>query len=142
MRRVNVYNRKDGRWEGRISRGKRTDGSQYILARTREDVIAKTAEIRCNEQSTGKCCKTVDALFKEWFRSVQHLVKEFTSANYTMKVKKHILPIFGEKQVSLIVTDDIYAFMSHKQIRIGKLCALQWWDIGLKKCILTVRKTM
>lgn len=46
MRRVNVYNRKDGRWEGRISRGKRTDGSQYILARTREDVIAKTAEIR------------------------------------------------------------------------------------------------
>lgn len=82
--------------EGRISRGKRKDGKrkyQYILARTREDVIDKMAEIRRNEQPTGKCHKTMDALFNEWFRSVQHLVKESTSANYAMKAEKHILPI-------------------------------------------------
>ena len=98
MKRVNVYHRKDGRWEGRISRGKSKDGKrkyQYILARTREDVIDKMAEIRRNEQPTGKCHKTVDALFNEWFRSVQHLVKESTSANYAMKAEKQILPIFG-----------------------------------------------
>lgn len=118
MERVNVYHRKDGRWEGRISRGKRKDGKrkyQYILARTREDVIDKMAEIRRNEQPTGKCHKTVDALFNEWFRSVQHLVKESTSANYAMKAEKHILPIFGNKSVSSIVSDDIYAFISQKQ---------------------------
>lgn len=28
MERVNVYHRKDGRWESRISRGKRKDGKQ------------------------------------------------------------------------------------------------------------------
>ena len=63
MERINVYHRKDGRWEGRISRGKRKDGRrkyQYILARTREDVIEKMAEIRRNEQPTGKCHKTVE----------------------------------------------------------------------------------
>ena len=27
-------------------------------------------------------------------------------------------------------------------IRIGELCTLQWKDIDLEKCILTVRKTM
>ncbi|MBR6617440.1 MAG: hypothetical protein IKL00_06160 [Oscillospiraceae bacterium] len=73
------------------------------------------AEIRRNEQPTGKCHKTVDALFNEWFRSVQHLVKESTSANYAMKAEKHILPIFGNKSVSSIVSDDIYAFISQKQ---------------------------
>ena len=118
MRRVNVYHRKDGRWEGRIPRGKRKDGKrryQYILARTREDVIDKMAEIRRNEQPTEKCHKTVDALYNEWFRSVQHLVKESTSANYAMKAEKHILPTFGNKPVSSIVSDDIYAFISQKQ---------------------------
>jgi len=118
MERVNVYHRKDGRWEGRISRGKRRDGKrkyQYILARTREDVVEKMAEIRRNEQPTGKCHKTVDALFNEWFRSVQHLVKESTSANYAMKAEKHILPIFGNKLISSIAPDDIYAFISQKQ---------------------------
>ena len=118
MERVNVYHRKDGRWEGRISRGKRKDGRrkyQYILVRTREDVIDKMAEIRRNEQPTGKFHKTVDAFFNEWFRSVQHLVKESTSANYAMKTEKHILPIFGNKLVSSIAPDDIYAFISQKQ---------------------------
>ena len=44
MQRVNVYHRKDGRWEGRISRGKRSDGKRlfrYIFARTREDLVKK-----------------------------------------------------------------------------------------------------
>lgn len=70
MKRVNVYYRKDGRWEGRIPRGKRKDGKrkyQYVFAKTREDVVDKIAEIRRNEQNSGKCHKTVEALFDEWF---------------------------------------------------------------------------
>lgn len=118
MKRMNVYHRKDGRWEGRISRGKRKDGKrkfQYILARTKEEVVEKMAEILRKEQPTGKCCKTVSALFDEWFRSVQHMVKESTAANYAMKADKHILPTFGEKAVSDIVQDDIYSFIAKKQ---------------------------
>lgn len=133
MERVNVYHRKDGRWEGRIPRGKRKDGKrkyQYILARTRADVIDKMAEISRNEQPTGKCHKTVDALFNEWFRSVQHLVKESTSANYVMKAEKHILPIFGNKLVSSIAPNETL------QYHLG--AAHGTWD--RKQCALpTVR---
>ena len=59
MKRVNVYHRKDDKRK-----------YQYILARTREDIIEKMSEIRRNEQPTGKCHKSVNALFNEWFRSV------------------------------------------------------------------------
>ena len=49
MKGINVYYRKDGRWEGRISRGKRKDGKrkfQYIFARTKEEVIDRMTSIR------------------------------------------------------------------------------------------------
>lgn len=48
-------------------------------------------------------------------RQTQGRQKESTSANYAMKAEKHILPIFGNKAVSSIVPDDIYAFISLKQ---------------------------
>ena len=118
MKGINVYYRKDGRWEGRISRGKRKDGKrkfQYIFARTKEEVIDRMTSIRRSEQPTDKCCKTVSVIYGEWFRSVQHMVKESTAANYAMKADKHILPAFGEKAVSDIVQDDIYAFIAKKQ---------------------------
>ena len=118
MKGINVYYRKDGRWEGRISRGKRKDGKrkfQYIFARTKEEVIDRMTSIRRSEQPTDKCCKTVSVIYGEWFRSVQHMVKESTAANYAMKADKHILPAFVEKAVSDIVQDDIYAFIAKKQ---------------------------
>lgn len=34
------------------------------------------------------------------------------------------------------------AFCLTTGLRIGEFCALQWEDIDLKKCILTVRKTI
>ncbi len=118
MEKLNIYHRKDGRWEGRISRGKRKDGKrkyQYILARTKEEVVTRMAEIRKSEQPTGVCGSSITALWNEWFRSIQHLVKESTAANYLMKAQKHILPVFGEKSVNSIKSDDIYAFISQKQ---------------------------
>lgn len=118
MKRYNVYHRRDGRWEGRISRGKRENGKrkyQYVLARTKEAAIKKMEEIRENERSKTICSKSISSLYSEWFRSIQHKVKESTAANYTMKAKKHILPSFGKKSVDSIVQDDIYSFIEQKQ---------------------------
>ena len=106
MNRMNIYHRRDGRWEGRISRGKTEEGKrkfQYILARTKEEVIQKITEIRKNEQQNEKCSQTVAEIFSEWKRSIQYRVKESTAANYTMKAEKHILPIFGDKAIIRII---------------------------------------
>jgi integrase len=72
-------------------------------------------DIRQSEQPKGQCTKTVSVLFSEWYRSIQHRVKESTIANYTMKAQKHILPNFGNKSVDSIVQSDIYSFIEAKQ---------------------------
>ncbi len=118
MERMNVYHRRDGRWEGRISRGKKKNGKrkfQYILARTKEQVVERMAEIRKKEQQHNECSKTVAEIFGEWHRSIRHRVKESTAANYSMKAEKHILPAFGRMVVTSLASDDIYTFIENKQ---------------------------
>ena len=115
---MNVFKRSDGRYEGRIPRGKKQNGKrkfQYILARTKEEVVSRINDIRRNEECHDRCSKTTTIVFNEWFKSIQYQVKESTQANYKMKADKHILPYFGEKSIDSIVQDDIYAFIADRR---------------------------
>ena len=115
---MNIYHRKDGRWEGRVSRGKKKNGKrkfQYILARTKEDVVAKIKEICLKEQPNESCCKELSVVYNEWYKSMNHCVKESTAANYKMKAEKHILPHFGQIPIDSIVQDDIYEFIEDRR---------------------------
>ena len=90
MERYNIYYRRDGRYEGRISRGKNKNGKrkyQYFFGKTRVEVEKKISEARQNEKSQGYCIKTMSVLFYEWYQSIQHRVKESTAANYLMNVQ-------------------------------------------------------
>ena len=73
MAKYNVYHRKDGRWEGRISRGRCEDGKrkyQYIFARSKCEVLRKIDIILGNEQNI-KCTKSFCEIFTEWSNSVR-----------------------------------------------------------------------
>ena len=115
---MNLYLRKDGRYESRIPNGKKSDGKRsfiYVLARTKEKCIERVQDIRQNMTPSKSCKLTFNELYEEWFRSIQHRVKESTAANYSMKASKHILPFLGKISVSSVTTDDIYSFISEKQ---------------------------
>ena len=108
---MNLYCRKDGRWEGRIPRGKKKNGKrkfQYIISRNKEDVISRINMIRQSEQNYQSCYKTLDAIFYEWFNTVKYHIKESTASNYRMKAEKHILPSFGEKLIDSLNLADSY----------------------------------
>lgn len=118
MSSTNAYHRKDGRWEGRIPRGKGDDGKrkfQYIFARTKQELLRKMEEICLINRPSASCQKTLHTIFSEWFGCAKHRIKESTAANYKMKADRHILPVFGEKPISSITRDDIYAFIADKQ---------------------------
>lgn len=86
---MNIYQRRDGRFEGRISCGKCSNGTrrfQYFFGKTKEDVREK-----------DNCSLTVTQLFSEWHKSIKHKVKESTAANCYLKANKHILPALGNK---------------------------------------------
>jgi len=115
---MNLYYRKDGRWEGRISRGKKKNGKrkfQYIISKNKEDVISRINMIRQSEQNYQSCYKTLDTVFYEWFNTVKYHIKESTASNYRMKAEKHILPSFGEKLIDSITQKDIYNFIDQKR---------------------------
>lgn len=117
MKGFNVYLRKDGRWEGRISTGKKENGNRsfrYIFAKTQDEVIKKIKEIRMQELISEECDKLFSEIYEEWLRSIRYKIKESTIANYVMKAQKHLLPIFGDKSIDSISQDDIYAFMDKK----------------------------
>ena len=115
---MNLYLRKDGRYESRIPNGKKSDGKKaflYVFARTKEQCIERVKAIFRQNRPNGYCDLTVAELYNEWHHSILHRVKESTAANYTMKADKHILPSFGEKTISSISTNQIYDFIAEKQ---------------------------
>lgn len=117
MERFNIYKRRDGRWEGRIAKGKNRNGTrqfQYFFGKTREETQKKMAEIRRKSQN-GCCFLSITQLFNEWMRSIKHKVKESTAANYFLKAQKHILPAFGKMQADALESADVYSFIELKQ---------------------------
>ncbi len=117
MRRYNIYHRKDGRFEGRLSKGKKRNGHrrfQYFFGKTRGEVEEKIDAYRLETAPKSDCTLTLKELFEEWFSSVQYRIKESTAANYRMKANKHILPKFGGFRISKLGSAEINAFVKSK----------------------------
>lgn len=117
MKRGTTYQRKDGRWECRVSmgsvNGKRLYKSFYGI--TAQEAEYKMMISMQTEHSQAFLTEmTVRELAAEWFYVTKNRIKESTAANYRMKLDKHILPAFGEKNCSMLTAKDIYAFIERK----------------------------
>ncbi|HQM00228.1 MAG TPA: site-specific integrase [Ruminococcus flavefaciens] len=127
---INVYHRKDGRWEGRIRKSEEKCSKRmyrYIYGKTKESVISMLQEIYHKEKTFHICDKILSQIFEEWFTNVKQKVKISTACNYLMKAKKHILPEFGEKTISSIQKDSLYSFI--KTLQSKKLSSRYIRDI-------------
>lgn len=122
MNKLNIYKRKDGRYEGRCYIGKDEKGRRKyksFYGRSADEVSRKYE----------KSLKTVDdlptfdvlteltvrELFKEWLNVLSHRVKESTLSNYRMKADKHILPAFGDFSFKNLDKRSIYLFIDSKK---------------------------
>lgn len=99
---TNVYQRKDGRFEGRITVGRIGGKRQYkaFFGRTPDDVITKMTNYRERIVETAAVCKTFSEVSDEWFKSISIRVKDSTLANYVLKAEKHILPVFANDDIT------------------------------------------
>lgn len=85
---MNLYLRKDGRYESRVPNGKKTDEKRaflYVLARTKEQCIERVQAIHRQHRPQGYCTLTVAKLFSEWYRSIIYysIIKEKSIAKST-----------------------------------------------------------
>ena len=112
-----TYQRRDGRWECRVSlgsvNGKRKYRS-YYGSTEQEAEYKMMLDYQTVQHQAAVTEMTVRELSSEWMYVTRNRIKESTAANYRMKLDKHILPAFGERNIAVLAAKDIYAFIESK----------------------------
>ena len=118
MNNLNIYSRKDGRYEGRVYLGKDENGKRRYKSyygATAEEVLRKHELAQFSVVPNIPASKmTIATLAAEWLLSVQNRVKESTLANYRLKLKKHVIPSFGAMNCWAVGSREIYGFINKK----------------------------
>jgi len=114
----NIYLRKDGRYEARLSLGKNDNGKRKyrsFYGATREEAELKlmaSQGIPSNEYAITEM--TVKELTFDYLNVIKPRLKESSEANYIMKANKHIIPAFGTIKCSLLKAKSIVNFIDNK----------------------------
>ena len=114
---TNVYQRKDCRFEGRITVGRIGGKRQYkaFFGRTPDDVITKMNDYRERIVETAAICKTFSEVFDEWFQSISIRVKDSTLANYVLKAEKYILSVYANDDITDIKQSNLCCLARRNQ---------------------------
>ena len=123
----NIYKRKDGRFEGRVHVGYRTDGSKKyksVYGRTLSEVKDKMSQLYSvkSEKATSMLKLTVRETAEEWLNAARLRVKESSFANYTNIVNKHILPVLGGAYIASLTTSKINEFIMRRTMSMTMRC--------------------
>ncbi|MCM1227987.1 MAG: site-specific integrase [Clostridium sp.] len=115
---LNIYHRRDGRWEGRCKDGFHENGkAKYhsVYAATYSAVREKLLILYSSmEQPMSVCSMTVKQIFMEWLDVKRLTVKESTIENYLFKANKYLLTAFGNIKFNELSVNLVYKFIQDK----------------------------
>lgn len=135
---INIYKRKDGRWEGRYIQGRKISGDAkygYVYGHSYSECREKlkAAEVQNKSSPKCKCTLTVKELFSLLLRDRAGEVKESTLARYRFLINRHILPSLGDIPANHLTADRLQMFLDEKRrsggLRGGGLSAKSVRDI-------------
>lgn len=114
----NIHKRKDGRWEARYKKGKKSDGKTLygsIYGKTyrevKEKVKNRTTEKECEIR---KVAITFQDVYKQWLKNNEMKQKKATQYRYAYLIEKHLLPAFGKQDIKEMSALKINAFLQEK----------------------------
>ena len=118
---VNIYKRKDGRWEGRYKKGVAPDGKTVYgscYAKTYRDVKEKLEKCKLQTFLNKKNTKPVSLkpfgmYCDNWHSVNKNKIKESTMVKYTVTINNHIKPYFGGYSPQLITTEMTADFVDY-----------------------------
>lgn len=121
---MNIYKRKDGRFEGRIPFGRDDNGNlkyRYLYSRNLTELKEKMlyAYTTSERYSPVVGGKTLHELSLEWLGSAKLRVKESSYCCYEKIVTKHIIPYFEKIKYCELNTPKINAFIEYL-LKYGK----------------------
>lgn len=118
---TNVYKRKDGRWEGRYTKGYDASGKRvlgFVYGKTYKETLEKKnkAEMECGLfPLSGE-----DMLFREaagrWYQNEMLSLKPSSLMKYGRTLQNHILPAFGKYKCSQINSELLNRFIMERTV--------------------------
>ena len=108
----NIYLRKDGRWEGRYTKGRENGKTRfgYVFGHSYREVREKLKNAEglwqtlCREETSRK--ETLGAVSLMWLAEAGRFLKESTVAKYREYLDYYILPTFGKTPVEAVSDED------------------------------------
>lgn len=115
---LNIYKRKDGRYEGRIPFGRNDNGSlkyKYFYSRDLNNLKEKmlSAYTSAEKYSEIACTKTISELCSEWLACAKLRVKHSSYCCYERNVRTHIAPFFKTAKYSELNSVKINTFIEY-----------------------------
>lgn len=104
---LNIYKRKDSRWEGRYPKGRKENQELYygyVYGDSYKEVKEKVIQLRADYQLANQSLYAYKGTVREWFESwlTQHVapkVKQSTYASYRHKLETYVFPYLGDKKL-------------------------------------------
>lgn len=110
----NIYKRKDGRWEGRYSKGRTENGKikyGYVYGHTYQETKQKLYPLKIKYQTLiqlhGRSAFPLYKWVNKWLQEIQGKVKPSTYASYQYKMDRYILPTLAENLLNEVDEDTI-----------------------------------
>ena len=122
----NIHKRKDGRWEGRYKKGRRSDGTiQYgsVYGKTYAEVKEKlkdTVTFTGAAYIPQKHVKNFEEVLNLWMDNNRIRLKGATINKYQNLIETHILPELGNIKISDLTSTIINTYLSEK-MKYGRL---------------------
>ncbi len=122
---MNIYKRKDGRYEGRIPLGYDDNGKikyRYLYAKSLSEIKEKMlcAYAGMGNSAEKTCDKTFKELCHEWPASAKLRVKHSSYCCYEKLINKHIIPYFEDISYGELGTPIINEFSDY-MLKFGKV---------------------
>lgn len=116
---VNIYKRKDGRWEGRIKKeevenftGKTARKYISVYGRTYSEVKNKMEQVRSSDKMDCQNSGTLEEVMNIWLKERSPRWKQTTYATYCYIANKYIIPRLGNIRTSCINEQIIEKFIT------------------------------
>lgn len=113
-KKLNIYLRKDGRYEGRIPIGRRPNGTiryRSFYDYDKKQLIKRMKEeAKYREKSIPASKMRFQELFDLWLQEKEQKVKPSTLSIYRCHLRAHLIPLLGKKQLATLTAENLKGF--------------------------------
>lgn len=118
----NIYRRKDGRWEGRYSKGKSDGKYRYgsVFGKTYDEVEQKLDALKSKNSNISAISEVLfEDIALEWLSVQQPELKASSYAKYRNLLKSYMIPEFGRLPIQSITRGEVSKFSRKMLIEGG-----------------------